>query len=235
MGHIYPLLYKIYIYKRYKPNHMINNDHFYRQEFTSFGTSHTPSQYFPFSQAVFPWVNKDRILVASRWIVASTKIARENVRCRSVLVTICCLFSVRTTGWNETWIKYKEWPGSRALLAPALSPSFALSLFFPTHSRVIPRGYTGAPRRWWFSILQQSFAGSPGGITNALRSSRLLCSSSCPHPFSWSSYGRCYSRFPSVYQRYPFRLDLPVLISCGAASGKFRQEWRGPEGERKQT
>ena len=88
-------------------------------------------------------------------------VSHDDALLLSLQLPVCSFRLHRVREWNETWIKYKEWP------------RFAHT----THSPVISPGYmdvlpTGG---WWFSILRQSFAEVVlRGITNAFRSSRAL-------------------------------------------------------------
>lgn len=132
---------------------------------------------------------------------------RECTRCTGggVLVTgprsLFSLFGRYAVGWNETWIKYKEWPGLAGSSIRSSPPPGPLTLSIPLSpfrgSRVGGRGGKGVYRGWWFSVLQQSFAGSPGNyecisipLSHPLYASILQFSPS-PAP----SPRRCYFRF----------------------------------------
>lgn len=108
-------------------------------------------------------------------------------------------------GWNETWIKYNEWPDSRAR-----------SFICPSSSRRDGTVEAGdlVLRRRFAGVLSLSLGEK---VANPFRFSSLLLLLPCLR------HRRCYSRFLCVYQRYPFFLDLPTrsLVSCRTASAKF--------------
>lgn len=109
-------------------------------------------------------------------------------------------------GWNETWIKYNEWPDS-----------LARSFICPSSSRRDGTVEAGD--------LVYCVGGSP------VFSLSLSLGEKVANPFRFFSllllpclrHHRCYSRFLRVYQRYPFFLDLPArsLVLCRTASAKF--------------